>query len=942
MINRVPDIDSESDEGVKLEHLKGEIKLENVTFAFPSRPDVDVFSGLNLEIKSGETVALVGGSGCGKSTVTQLVQRFYDPKVGTVLIDGHDLKTLSLPYFRNQVGLVGQEVSVLSRSIILPLRLTIILLQPVLFATTIANNIANGAPTGVIVTEEQVHAAAKAANAYDFIMEFPNGFETYVAGSGMSLSGGQKQRIAIARALIRNPSILILDEATSALDNESEHVVQQALDKLMVSKARTTIVIAHRLSTIRNANKIVVLGEGSVLEEGTHDELMQKGGHYAALESAANRSQETPELSKAMSLGEVGPQKSHGSYGSDITDLERKASDSVAVTIKQVSEAGEETEEPTEKEKSISWKRLFKYSAPEKWYYIPAMLCALGNGIIMPAFAFIFSRFLDIYYYPTSALIAENASIYALLFVGLAFYMAIVVGFQNYLFGLIGERMTTRVRAALFQALLIQEVGYYDLKENSVGAVTGKLSSDAAMVKAGLSDRLGLTVQNLFTLVAGLGIAFYFGWKLTLILLSLLPLMILAGSLEMAAAAGYAKADDTLMAEANQVLSESIGGIRTVTSFNSRKRIVKLYKKLLAGPKQLGVKKGVVGGLSFGISQGILFTMYSLAIYVGGWLIEVDGENYTFDTFFLVFFAIMMTGTGMGQAAAAGGDIGKAGNAAKNVFRVVDRQSKINPYDTSGAMQLSDKPQDITFKSVSFKYPSREALVLDDFNLRIKAGSTVALVGQSGSGKSTIVSLVDRFYDPLQGTVSLGGLNLTSINLQLLRSRIGFVSQEPKLFASTIFENIAVGIPPGEAVTKEKVEDAAKAANAHDFISSFPDKYNTHVGAKGAQLSGGQKQRIAIARAIIRNPKILLLDEATSALDNESEKVVQKALDDLMVKQGSSTTTIVIAHRLSTVENVDEIVVMDHGKVVERGRHKDLLAKKEVYFKLYNAQAGAQ
>lgn len=809
-----------------------------------------------------------------------------------------------------------------------------------LFATTIANNIANGAPTGVVVTKEQIHAAAKAANAYDFIMEFPNGFDTYVAGSGTSLSGGQKQRIAIARALIRNPSILILDEATSALDNESEHVVQQALDKLMLSKARTTIVIAHRLSTIRNANKIVVLGEGKVLEEGTHDELIQKGGHYSALESAANRSQENPAVSKAMTLGEVGRKISQHSDG----ELERKSSDTVALTIKSVDDEespNEDEPDPQVKAKPVSWRRLFKYSAPEKWYYIPAVLCAMGNGIVMPAFAFIFSRFLDIYYYPTSALVAENASLYALLFVGLALYMAIVVGFQNYLFGLIGERMTTRVRAALFQALLVQEVGYYDLKENSVGAVTGKLSSDAAMVKAGLSDRLGLTVQNLFTLVCGLGIAFYFGWKLTLILLALLPLMIIAGALEMAMASGYAKADDSLMAEANQLLSESIGGIRTVTSFNSRQRIVGFYTALLAGPKRLAVKKGVVGGLGFGISQGILFTMYSLAIYVGGWLIEVDSANYTFDTFFLVFFAIMMTGTGLGQAAAAGGDIGKAGNAARNVFRVVDRESKINPYDASGSMTLSDKPQDISFKKVSFKYPSREALVLDEFSLKIKAGSTVALVGQSGSGKSTIVSLVDRFYDPMSGVVTLGGLDIKTINLQMLRSRIGFVSQEPKLFASTIYENIALGVPPGEEVTREKVEAAAKSSNAHDFIMSFPDQYNTHVGAKGAQLSGGQKQRIAIARAIIRKPKILLLDEATSALDNESEKIVQKALDELMAKQGNSTTTIVIAHRLSTVENVDEIVVMDHGKVVERGRHQDLLEKKEVYYKLYNAQSNS-
>jgi len=280
-------------------------------------------------------------------------------------------------------------------------------------------------------------------------------------------------------------------------------------------------------------------------------------------------------------------------------------------------------------------------------------------------------------------------------------------------------------------------------------------------------------------------------------------------------------------------------------------------------------------------------------------------------------------------------DIAKGGPAIRSIFSILDRGSKIDPLSDVVGEKPSQILGDIQFKNVSFVYPARpEVEVLKGFSLDIKRGETIALVGASGSGKSTIVLMIERFYDPSNGDVFIDGHNSKDLNVEWLRKQLGYVGQEPQLFVGDIEENIRNGRLDA---TTEDIMNAAKSANAYDFIMSFPDKFKTQVGAKGTQLSGGQKQRIAIARAILRNPNILLLDEATSALDSESERIVQAALDDLLTKQ--KRTTIIVAHRLSTVRNADKIVVLDKGIVVEIGTYDELLSKSDGAFaKLYAAQ----
>lgn len=530
------EIDSMSTVGLKPEKVEGKLSFDGVEFYYPTRPGQTILKDLSIDVPAGKTVAFVGPSGGGKSTVVKLLERFYDPTAGSVSLDGTDIKEINVKHLRSMIGYVGQE--------------------PALFATTIGKNIAYGCPD---CSQEQIEEAAKQANAHDFIMELPEGYDTDVGDKGSQLSGGQKQRIAIARVLVGDPDILLLDEATSALDTQSELVVQQALENIISIKKRTTVIIAHRLSTIRNADIIAVVMDGTIVEKGTHDELIGSQSYY-----------------------------------------------------KKLVDAQGQTAQPT-----------------------------------------------------------KNPSV-----------------------------------------------------------------------------------------------------------------------------------------------------------------------------------------------------------------VQVDGQD-------------------------------KSDNQ-QGVDKVPD--------------QLVDKDATpiIDFKNVDFSYPIRPSrTILDRFKLKVFKGETIGLCGISGGGKSTVMGLIERFYDPNQGTVEYYGEDIKDLNVKWYRDQIGYVGQEPTLFDATIAENIAYG---AEGATRAEIIEAAKQANCYDFIMKFPDGFDTPIsGGEGTELSGGQKQRVAIARALVKQPQILLLDEATSALDNESERIVQEALDKLMESQ--ERTCIVIAHRLSTIRNANRIAFIGDGRVKEIGSHQELMEK---------------
>ncbi|KHN45007.1 ABC transporter B family member 11 [Glycine soja] len=910
-IKRKPEIDAYDTTGRQLDDIRGDIELREVCFSYPTRPDELIFNGFSLSIPSGTTTALVGESGSGKSTVVGLIERFYDPQAGEVLIDSINLKEFKLKWIRQKIGLVSQE--------------------PVLFTCSIKENIAYGKDGATV---EEIRAAAELANAAKFIDKLPLGLDTMVGEHGAQLSGGQKQRVAIARAILKDPRILLLDEATSALDAESEKIVQEALDRIMIN--RTTVIVAHRLSTIRNADSIAVIHQGKIVERGSHAELTKDpNGAYRQLirlqeikGSEKNAANDTDKIESIVHSGRQSSQRSSiqsisqrssgvGSSGCNSFS----ESHGVPATVGFLEPSGGRPQAPPSTVSSppeVPLYRLAYLNKPEIPFLLIGTIAAVGSGVILPILALFISKMISIFYEPVDEL-HKDSKHWALLFVALGVVSFVMPPCRFYLFGIAGGKLIKRIRIMCFEKVVHMEVSWFDEAEHSSGAIGARLSSDAAAVRALVGDALGLLVQNIATAVAGLVIAFDASWQLALIILALAPLLALNGYVQLKVLKGFSADAKKLYEEASQVANDALGSIRTVASFCAEKKVMKSYEEKCEGPIRTGIRRGIISGISYGVSFFMLYAVYACSFYAGARLVQ-DGKATMLDVF-RVFFALNLAAVGISQSGSLVPDSSNSKSAAASVFAILDRKSQIDPSDDSG-LTLEEVKGEIEFKHVSFKYPTRpDVQIFRDLCLTIHNGKTVALVGESGSGKSTVISLLQRFYDPDLGNITLDGTEIQRMQVKWLRQQMGLVSQEPVLFNDTIRANIAYG--KGGDATEAEIIAAAELANAHNFTCSLQEGYDTIVGERGIQLSGGQKQRVAIARAIVKNPKILLLDEATSALDAESEKVVQDALDCVMVDR----TTIVVAHRLSTIKGADLIAVVKNGVIAEKGKHEALLNK---------------
>ncbi|KAG8385354.1 hypothetical protein BUALT_Bualt03G0034400 [Buddleja alternifolia] len=897
-IERKPKIDAADNSGIVLEDIKGDIELKDVYFRYPARPEVQIFAGFSLNVPSGKTAALVGQSGSGKSTVISLVERFYDPDGGEILIDGVNLKNLSLRWIRENMGLVSQE--------------------PILFATSIKENILYGKEDA---TDEEIRRSIELANAAKFIDRLPQGLDTMVGEHGTQLSGGQKQRIAIARAILKNPKILLLDEATSALDAESERIVQEALDNVMTN--RTTLVVAHRLTTIRNADIIAVVHSGKLVEQGTHEELLKDPeGAYSQLVRMQERTKQSDldlELDRSLSRSSSHRlsmrSASRGSSRHSFT-LSYGVPSYVEIHEAPTKDDVDEKDEGVllKKSKRVSIRRLAYLNKPEVLYLLLGSMGAGVQGVMFPLFGLLLSSAIRIFYKPPDEL-RRDSRFWALMMVVLASCTLVALPVQNFFFGIAGGKLIQRIRSLTFKKVVHQEISWFDDPANSSGAIGARLSTDASTVRTLVGDALGLIVQNISTVIAGLVIAFTANWMLALIVLAVLPLV--------------------MYEEASQVANDAVSSIRTVASFSAEDRVMKMYEKKCEAPMKQGVRLGIVSGASFGLGAFALYCTNAFCFYIGAVLVQHGKAS--FGDVFKVFFALTMSATGVSQTSAAAPDVNKVKESAASIFNILDSKPKIDSSSDEGTM-LDSVKGDIEFQHVSFKYPTRPDIqIFKDLCLSIPSGKTVALVGESGSGKSTVISLIERFYNPNSGQIFLDGVEIYKFKLSWLRQQMGLVSQEPVLFNETIRANIAYG-KRGD-VTEEEIIEATKAANAHNFISGLPQGYDTNVGERGVQLSGGQKQRIAIARAILKDPKILLLDEATSALDSESERIVQDALDKLMVNR----TTVVVAHRLTTIMGADIIAVVKNGVISEKGRHDSLMKIKDgTYASLVALHTGSE
>ncbi|KAI9481192.1 MAG: P-loop containing nucleoside triphosphate hydrolase protein [Benjaminiella poitrasii] len=926
-IDRVPSIDSDNQGGLKPEKIVGEIEFKDIKFSYPTRPDITILKKLNLSIKPGMTVAFVGPSGSGKSTSVQLLQRFYDPLEGSVSLDGHNLKDYNVAWLRSKIGVVSQE--------------------PVLFNMTIKQNLLMGVTEEV--TNDDIVAACKKANCHSFISQLPDGYETIVGEHGGMLSGGQKQRIAIARAILKNPTILLLDEATSALDTQSERLVQAALDAAAAD--RTTIVIAHRLSTIRNADLIVVMQAGDLIEQGNHNELLALNGVYTELvrkqEIATRQNNGTDELDSEELLRREQMEILADQHRAEESQMDEK--ETTVNLFKTTSRASVDAYELKLRKEREERKVVMKQSVPIKkvlnqmrteWHLLGfGIVGAAIAGAVFPCFALIFAQVISQLIIPSQEVPGpmSGTNLYAFLFVVIGIGAFVGFTIQVISFETAGERYTKRLRADVFRAFMKQEIGFFDDEDNSLGALTSKLAIDSKNVNELVTKTWGDVTQIIVTAITGLAIAFSQSWMLTLIILCMAPFIMFATGYESKIHRGFE--DDTKKAneQSGEVAGEAIKEIRTVAGLNKQVHFERKYFQATERPHRLAQRKAYMSSIGYALQQGITLYTNAVAFYAG---IQLMWHHHlAFDKMFTCMMAIMITAQGVGRASVFTTTFAKAKYSAIAAFEILEREPSIDPDLEGIEPNRSQVSGEVDFENITFRYPARPDISIfnGEFNLHGKAGQTIALVGPSGCGKSTTIGMLQRWYDPTSGTVRMDDNNVKNYTLSNLRSHMALVGQEPVLFDMTIGENIRFGVDDGIQVTQEDVEAACKAANIHMFITSLPKGYDTRVGDKGSQLSGGQKQRIAIARALIRKPKLLLLDEATSALDSESEKLVQAAIDNILEEGGR--TTITIAHRLSTIQNADLICVVKGGRVIEQGTHWELLKLNGTYSELVYQQS---
>ena len=815
-IDRVSPLDPMSESGIKLEHVEGTVELKNIKHIYPSRAEVVVMQDVSLKVPAGKTTALVGASGSGKSTIVGLVERFYDPVGGHVYLDGHDIQSLNLRWLRQQISLVSQE--------------------PTLFGTTIFGNIKHGLigtkyeHMGDEEQKELIINAAKMANAHDFIMALPEGYETNVGERGFLLSGGQKQRIAIARAMVNDPKILLLDEATSALDTKSEGVVQAALD--VAAKGRTTIVIAHRLSTIKTAENIVVMSQGRIVEQGTHDELLEREGAYYNLVEAQRISAEKQEENAVVDAELDGA-------GAKLTNTLSEKSNAFEEDPDDVNIANKLNRTATEKSQSsvvlqnrkaqvggkYSLWTLIKLIGSFNKKEIPLMLVGLFASIIAgggnPTQSVFFAESIVTLSLPPSEYgqLESKQDFWALMYLMLGIVQFLAFCAQGIAFAICSERLIHRARKEAFRAMLRQDIAFFDKEENSAGALTSFLSTETTHLAGMSGSTLGTLLVVTTTLVAAITLSVAIGWKLALVCTATIPILLACGFFRFWMLAQFAARSKKAYEASASYACEATSAIRTVASLTREEDVWEHYHQSLAAQGKASLKSILKSSTLYAASQSLSFLCIALAFWYGSG--RIAAGEYDLLQFFICFSSVIFGAQSAGTIFSFAPDMGKAKQAATELKTLFDRKPEIDSWSSDGE-KLDHVEGTIEFRDVHFRYPTRpEQPVLRGLNLIVKPGQYVALVGASGCGKSTTIALLERFYDPLAGGVYIDGKEISSLNINDYRGFLALVSQEPTLYQGSIRENVLLGADR-EDVPEEEIVQACKDANIYDFIMSLP------------------------------------------------------------------------------------------------------------------------
>jgi len=909
---------TESHDAKPLPTVRGQIDFDDVSFGYMrSEP---VLNGFTLHVQPGEVVALVGASGSGKSTVSLLLPRFYDVQDGTVRIDGTDVRDVTLDSLRRQIGVVFEE--------------------SFLFSDSVRNNIAFGVPDA---TFDDVIAAAQAAEAHEFILALPDGYDTVVGERGLTLSGGQRQRVALARALLTDPHVLILDDATSSVDARIEEEIHATLRRLLQN--RTTLLIAHRRSTLRLADRIAVVDGGRVVDSGTHDELMLRCGLYRRLLAGPGDDCETEEIDEVAqpvtltaSAWEPVDGNGNGNGANRPLNVDAQArigggggggggwggaagggmvgsflapTPELLEKVAKLPPATDEHEVDVDREGAYDPSfTLRRFTRPFRRPLTIGLFLVVLDTLFTLAGPKLIQIGVDsgVQHHSTQALWAVSAVFFVITLLDWADTWA----YTRYT-GRTAERLLFALRVRIFAHLQRLDLGYYD--GEMAGRIMTRMTTDVEALSTLLQTGLINAVVNLLTFGGVAVILLLTNFKLSLAAMVIVPPLIVATVwFRNGSQRAYERARDRIAA-VNANLQESLSGVRVSQAFVREERNQEGFREVATEYLDARMDAQRLVATYFPFVEFLSEVAAAAVLGLGAYLVAHHGVTPGAVIAFLLYLDLFFSPI---QQLSQVFDTYQQARASMQKIDELMRTPTGTPPAAEPKIpgRLTGR---ITFDDVHFAYPTGVGEALAGVDIEITPGETIALVGETGAGKSTIVKLVARFYDATSGAVRIDDTDIRDLDLTAYRQQLGYVPQEAFLFSGTIRDNIAYGRPNA---TNEEVEEAARAVGAHEFIAALPGGYLYQVSERGRALSSGQRQLIALARARLVDPRILLLDEATSNLDLATEAKVQRAMG--IVAHGR--TTLLIAHRLQTARTADRIIVVDDGKIVAQGSHDDLLA----------------